>query len=177
MQQTALHQHRPMRNHTSRIGTLISRSMIPIEELSSAFLVYTVFRSTQYIYLRRQFGNRILYHRRIHERIIRPDDLNILSRRQRNPFIHGVVETVIRLTDEAGDMRLIFFYDLPRRIRRATINDDVFDMRIGLPDDACYRLLQCIGPIAGDRDNADRRSVLPCHLSASSRMISSIFSS
>ena len=60
------------------------------------------------------------------------EKLDIVTSRMLQAFVHGFVEPMIRFADPEGDTRFVLADDLDGFVFGCSVNDDVFDIRIGL---------------------------------------------
>src|SRR5690606_5824629 len=60
---------------------------------------------------------------------------HVITGSERQPFVHGVVNPIIGLTDELCNPTRILRDDVGRAVCRPTIDDHILDMWVGLVDD------------------------------------------
>jgi hypothetical protein len=91
------------------------------------------------------------------EDIVGSKKINPFSARRMNTLVHGVVDPLVRFAYPIVDSILVFLNDVDCSIIRSAIDDDVFNIVIGLGDDALDRLPDMFFPVEHDCDGGNER--------------------
>ncbi len=89
--------------------------------------------------------------------IVAVNNTNQFAPGHRNSFIHGIVKTPVRLANPPGNVVFVSLDYSQGSIRGTSVNNDVFNVLIGLADNALYRLFQMFLTVKTDSYNADQR--------------------
>ena len=81
----------------------------------------------------------MVHHGGIGKRVAGVQEVDPGTRRNAQPLVEGVADASIRLADPIVDCTLVPADHVHRAIRGASVNHDVLNVIVTLPQDACYR--------------------------------------